>query len=167
MSLLDRVYDEHAQALFGFVWNWTRSDLETQDVIHELFARLAKDASCLESAVSERALLLQITRRQLIDRQRSESRRKKREVASQAEGELFAPVDDPDRTTFRQALQQCLGELPPMQRSVVYLKLWEEFTFQEIAITLDILPNTAASRYRLGLDKLREQLRPLYNEILP
>ena len=54
-----------------------------------------------------------------------------------------------------------------MQRSVVYLKLWEEFTFQEIATTLEILPNTAASRYRLGLAKLREQLRPLYNEILP
>ena len=146
MSLLDRVYDDHAQALFGFVWNWTRSDAETQAVIHELFGRLAKDPSCLESADHERAVLLQMTRRQLIDRQRSDSRRKKREVAFHNGGALFAKTEDPDRATFRLSLQQCLGELPEMQRSVVYLKLWEEFTFQQIARTLDIPPNTAASR---------------------
>ena len=167
MSRLDRVYDDHAQALFGFVWNWTRSDAETQDVIHALFERLARDASCLEAVEHERAFLLQMTRRQLIDRQRRESRRKKREVASQNGGGLFARPEDPDRSTFRLALQQCLGELPAMQRSVVYLKLWEEFTFPQIAQTLEIPPNTAASRYRLRLTKLQEQLGPLYNEILP
>ena len=35
----------------------------------------------------------------------------------------------------------------------------------EIAKVLDLSPNTAASRYRYGLDKLRQQLRPLYDEI--
>jgi RNA polymerase sigma-70 factor (ECF subfamily) len=48
---------------------------------------------------------------------------------------------------------------------VVHLKLWEELTFEEIAAALEIPPNTAASRYRYGLDKLRERLRPLYEEI--
>jgi len=58
-----------------------------------------------------------------------------------------------------------LGELPAEQRAVVHLKLWEEFTFETIATALDISPNTAASRYRYGLDKLRDRLRPLYEEI--
>ena len=58
-----------------------------------------------------------------------------------------------------------LGELPPEQRSVVHLKLWEGLTFEKIAATLEIPQNTAASRYRYGLDKLRERLRPLYDEI--
>jgi RNA polymerase sigma-70 factor (ECF subfamily) len=48
---------------------------------------------------------------------------------------------------------------------VVHLKLWEHQTFEEIAQILDIPPNTAASRYRYGLDKLRLRLRPLYEEI--
>jgi len=48
---------------------------------------------------------------------------------------------------------------------VVHLKLWEYLTFEHIAELLDIPPNTAASRYRYGLDKLRERLRPLYDEI--
>ena len=110
-------------------------------------------------AKHERACLIQMTRRQLIDGQRSED-------ASQSERTLFASSRDLDTATFRLALRQYLGELPPLQRSVVHLKLRKEFTFQKIAETLEILPNTAASGYRLGLAKLQEQPGQLYNEIL-
>ena len=48
---------------------------------------------------------------------------------------------------------------------MIHLKLWEQFTFEEIATSLEIPTNTAASRYRYGIDKLRTLLRPLYNEI--
>ena len=45
------------------------------------------------------------------------------------------------------------------------MKLWEKLTFEAIAEILEIPLNTAASRYRYGLDKLRERLRPIYDEI--
>ena len=47
----------------------------------------------------------------------------------------------------------------------MHLKLWEDFTFAEIANALDIPPNTAASRYRYGIDKLQTLLRPIYEEL--
>ena len=60
---------------------------------------------------------------------------------------------------------QALAELPADQRAVVHLKLWAGLTFDEIAGTLGIPPNTAASRYRYGIDKLRTRLRPIYKEL--
>ena len=48
---------------------------------------------------------------------------------------------------------------------MAHLKLWDGLTFEQIAAALDIPPNTAASRYRYALDKLRERLRPLYEEL--
>ena len=72
---------------------------------------------------------------------------------------------DPDEQAFRNALAESLGELPPDQRAVVHLKLWAGLTFEEIAETLEIPPNTAASRYRYGLDKMRARLRPIYEEL--
>ena len=78
---------------------------------------------------------------------------------------IFAPTADPDELAFRAALSEAMGELPADQRAVVHLKLWESLTFEVIAEMLDLSPNTAASRYRYGLDKLRERLRPLYDEI--
>jgi RNA polymerase sigma-70 factor (ECF subfamily) len=78
---------------------------------------------------------------------------------------IFAPANDPDVKFFHEELAVALGELPEEQRAVVHLKLWEGLTFEEIAEALEISANTAASRYRYGLDKLRERLRPLYKEI--
>ncbi|HXC99497.1 MAG TPA: sigma-70 family RNA polymerase sigma factor, partial [Verrucomicrobiae bacterium] len=78
---------------------------------------------------------------------------------------FFSSSADPDEQAFREMLAQALGELPADQRAVLHLKLWEGLTFEQIAEALDISPNTAASRYRYGLDKLRDRLRPLYEEI--
>jgi len=77
----------------------------------------------------------------------------------------FAAATDPDEQLFREELAGALGELPPDQRAVVHLKLWQGLTFEEIAAILEISPNTAASRYRYGLDKLRDRLRLLYDEL--
>ena len=77
----------------------------------------------------------------------------------------FAQTDDPDEKVFRAELAVALGTLPEEQRAVVHLKLWAGLTFEAIAAALEIPPNTAASRYRYGIDKLRGQLRPLYEEM--
>jgi RNA polymerase sigma-70 factor (ECF subfamily) len=50
---------------------------------------------------------------------------------------------------------RCLAELPVEQREVIVLKLWHEYTFEEIGDLLEISPNTVAGRYRYGLQKLR------------
>ena len=55
-------------------------------------------------------------------------------------------------------IQQAVRELKPEQREVVFLKIWEELTFAEIGRVLDISSNTAASRYRYGVEQLRRRL---------
>jgi RNA polymerase sigma-70 factor (ECF subfamily) len=62
-------------------------------------------------------------------------------------------------TPEERAAMRCLGELPVMQREVIVLKIWHEFTFEEIGELLDVSPNTAAGRYRYGLEKLRACLK--------
>ena len=50
---------------------------------------------------------------------------------------------------------KCLAELPVDQREVIVLKIWHRYTFEEIGGLLEISPNTAAGRYRYGLQKLK------------
>jgi RNA polymerase sigma-70 factor (ECF subfamily) len=57
-----------------------------------------------------------------------------------------------------EAAIRCLQTLPPEQREVIVLKIWHRHTFEEIAEILDLSPNTAAGRYRYGLQKLRSCL---------
>ena len=114
----------------------------------------------------ERAFLIRLAHNAAIDLIRRRGTRDKiREQFAAESISPFAPTSDPDKQTFRAALAEALAELPANQRAVVHLKLWEGLTFEEIAGALDVPLNTAASRYRYGLDKLRERLRPLYEEI--
>jgi len=163
---LERLYDEHAQALFAFLLNLTRNEADTRDVLQDLFVKLARKPELLEPARDERAFLLRLVHNAAIDLIRHRHTRDRNHEESAAEsGMAFAPAVDVDEQAFREALSAGLGELPPEQRAVVHLKLWEGLTFEEIAKGLGLSPNTAASRYRYGLDKLRERLRPLYDEI--
>ena len=163
---IERLYDDHASALFAFLLNLLRNDADTQDVMQELFVRLARRPALLENVRDERAFLLRLGHNLAIDlmRRRGTRDRNYDQLARESMA-LFAKSTDPDEQIFREKLAEALGELPPDQRAVVHLKLWEKLTFEAIAGTLGISQNTAASRYRYGLDKLRERLRPIYDEI--
>jgi len=165
-DFLARVYDDHAPALFAFLLNVTRDEADTKDILQEVFVKLARQPGFLDDARNERAFLIRLAHNQAIDLMRRRGTREAyyQKLAAES-GFPFAPAANADERAFREALAEALGDLPAEQRAVVHLKLWEGLTLEAIAETLDIPPNTAASRYRYGLDKLREHLRPLYDEI--
>ncbi|MBK9140758.1 MAG: sigma-70 family RNA polymerase sigma factor [Verrucomicrobia bacterium] len=163
---LSRLYDAHAGALFGYLLNLTRSEADTRDLLQELFCRLARRPELTAGVRDERAFLLCMAHNAAVDHaRRRDARQRRNDTLAAAAVGLFAPAGDPDEAAFRRELEAALAELPVEQRAVVHLKLWEGLTFDAIADALDIPLNTAASRYRYGLDKLRTRLRPLYDEI--
>jgi RNA polymerase sigma-70 factor, ECF subfamily len=163
---IERLYDKHALPLFSFLLNFTRDESDTRDLLQEIFIKLARDENLLRGVREERAFLIRLAHNAAIDltRRRGTRERTKENFAAETIS-IFAPANDPDEKIFRDELAVALGELPEEQRAVVHLKLWEGLTFEEIAAALDLSPNTAASRYRYGLDKLRDRLRPLYEEM--
>jgi RNA polymerase sigma-70 factor (ECF subfamily) len=163
---LERLYDEHAQALYAFALDLTRSDADTKDILQEIFGKLARKPGILKGVRTPRAYLLRLAHNAAIDLMRRRGTRDKyAEELALEKTPVFEPADDSDEQAFRLALDDALGELPPDQRTVVHLRLWEGMKFEEIADLLCVSLNTAASRYRYGIDKLRQRLRPLYNEI--
>ena len=163
---LERLYDEHAQSLYAFLLNLTRDEADTRDLLQEIFVKLARHPERLSGVRGERAFLIRLAHNAVIDLiRRRGTRDKTRERFAAEITSPFASGNDPDENTFCNELSAALAELPEEQRAVVHLKLWEGLTFEGIAATLEISPNTAASRYRYGLDKLRERLRPLYEEL--
>lgn len=163
---LERLYDEHAQSLFAFLLNFTRNEQDTRDLLQELFVKIASRPELLRGVRQERAFLLRLAANAAIDltRRRGARERNYTEWSEEMEN-VFEDSAAADETQFRAALTAALGDLPPEQRAIVHLKLWEGLTFDAIAEALQIPMNTAASRYRYGIDKLQQRLRPLYEEI--
>ena len=63
-----------------------------------------------------------------------------------------------DEQRRNEASEACarLAELPPAQRTAVYLRHFGELDFREIARITGVPTFTAASRYRLGIARLRK-----------
>lgn len=113
---LERLYDEHAQALFAFLLNLTRDVEDTRDVLQELFIKLARQPALLRAARNERAFLLRMAHNAALDliRRRASRERMAAAVAAEADaGSPSLPAGDPDAQAFRTALAAALAELPP------------------------------------------------------
>ncbi len=71
---------------------------------------------------------------------------------------MLEPVAPGCSPAEQAALEQALRALPPEQREVVHLHVYEGMTFQEVADATGESINTAAARYRYALDKMRKMI---------
>ncbi|MDB6006056.1 MAG: sigW 4 [Prosthecobacter sp.] len=162
---LPELYDAHAAGLFHYFTSFTGNEADAKDLLQELFIKLARQ-SIPPGIANMRAWLLRLAHHHAIDwLRRHRVRRDAEEAAPLAE--MFATHEDPDQAELAKRLSAALVLLPLEQRSVAQLKLWDGLTFEEIAEVQGIPLNTAASRYRYALEKLRSELRPLYDELKP
>ncbi len=161
---LPELYDAHAAGLFHYFNSFTGGEADAKDLLQELFIKLARQA-IPHGIANMRAWLLRLAHHQAIDWLRKHQVRRRAEEA--APPEMFAVHEDPDQAELAKRLTAALALLPLEQRSVAQLKLWDGLTFEEIAEVQGIPLNTAASRYRYALEKLRSELRPLYDELKP
>jgi len=120
---------------------------EAEDVLQETFIALLalKQQPANTAGYAVRAL-----RNRALNYKRSLWRRLTRELESKS---WFEPSEQGGPGL--EAALRSLRELPSEQREVIVLKIWHRHTFEEIGEILEISPNTAAGRYRYGLQKLR------------
>ena len=74
---LEWLYDEHAQALFAFLLNFTRHEADTRDLLQEVFVKLAKSPGLLDGVRDERSFLLRLAHNLAIDLLRRRGTREK------------------------------------------------------------------------------------------
>ena len=163
-SQLERLYDAHASGVFHYFNGIVKSEADAKDLLQDFFIKLAA-ISLPAQLDNERAYLLRIAHRMAIDWLRRHASREKAESAHPQA--VFASQADPDADRFARRVEFALHELPPDQRSIAEMKLWHGLTFDQIAEAQRIPINTAASRYRYAIEKLRCLLQPLYDEIQP
>jgi RNA polymerase sigma-70 factor (ECF subfamily) len=141
------LYDRHARWMLAVARALTSSPTDAEDVVQETFLELHRSRAALARAGAPRAYLWRAVRNAAL-----RGRARRREVALEHEPSARAAAEaDPE-------LARALASLPEEQREVVALKAEGALTFEEIGELLGIPANTAASRYRYALAKLRDAL---------
>jgi len=147
------VYDLIAGDLFGAALWRTGSREDAADVVQEVFVRLARGGAALAKVRKPRAYLLTVTHRAAVDLLRC---RRRTEPVDDALLEPIAPTQDAGADAAR--ISSLVRALPAVQREAVYLRHFVGLSFAEIGAATRVPTFTAASRYRLGLARLRKKL---------
>jgi len=147
----ERLYREKAAELILYGRALGLSHAEAEDVVQDVFTTLLERKPAPENPAH---YLVRSFRNRAFNYRRSLWRRLSREFESQRWFERGPGESEAERAAVR-----CLEQLPPPQREVIVLKLWHDFTFEEIGELLGLSPNTAAGRYRYGLEKIRTCLK--------
>lgn len=160
--------DEHAPRLLLFARQQTRSQEDAQDILQDALVKLVKklqDGTFSGGQEAWMPYLYTALRRLAIDVGRRDDRRRRREdlVSTDSvfqQGEVEHPWFESDSSDdeVRVQIEMGLKELPPKFAEVIVMKIWGERTFAQIGEALEISPNTAASRYRYGLEALKKKL---------
>ena len=145
------LYDEHGRALLAYACALLRDPSAAEDVLHQVFLNVLRGRAAV--ADDPKPYLFKAVRNTALNHIRGQSR----EVELPGDGAAGVWLESLDGSVETAvALQSALKKLPAEQREVIVLKIWGELTFDEAAAVIGISPNTAASRYRYGLTKLKE-----------
>jgi len=131
------------------------SHSEAEDVVQETFLALMQTLQPLQPE----HYCMRSFRNRALNYRRSLWRRLTRELEAQRWFEKSPEENQAERDAMR-----CLAELPLEQREVIVLKFWHRYTFEEIGELLEISQNTAAGRYRYGLQKIKLRLEGVIYE---
>lgn len=157
----DALVQKHGDRLLLYARQWIKSVPDAEETVQEGFVKFWKFS---EKRHIENPLpgLYAAIKQCALDRLRSSKRRQIREDTA---GELLygtEPVfqaEDIEKKELRSAVEKAVESLPENQKEVLVMKIWADLTFSEIAESLDIPQNTAASRYRYALQAMQNKLK--------
>lgn len=166
-AALARLYDNYSAIVYSFAARILGDSSSAESVVQDVFLTVWRKA---EQFKPERGTLctwlLTLTRNKAIDALRSSGGRASRQVSISTDPAAYdipAGMDDPLSTAIlrekRELVRRALTSIPDDQRIPIFLNFYNGLSHQEISERLGLPLGTIKTRIRLGLERLRLELR--------
>ena len=155
------LFDYFAPRLKGFVMRSGASSHEAEEIVQDVMLTCWRKAALFDPHRAQvSAWIYQIARNRQIDIARKENRpmpeELKEEPSLEADASQILGLEQEARE-----LRQAIVNLKPEQREMVEKAYLGELTHQEISVQTGVPLGTIKSRIRLGLERLRHELKDL------
>lgn len=153
---LQRIYEKYVAYLVTVATALLNDINSAEDIVHDFFVSFGQSAEKLKVQGSLKAYLTTCIVNLVRDNLR---RRPRKDITLEGVGSINSAANDPELSALNseqyQLLNNAIGKLPYEQREVLILHLQGGMMFKQIARLQRISKNTAWSRYRYALEKLR------------
>ncbi|MEI7596390.1 MAG: RNA polymerase sigma factor [Bacteroidota bacterium] len=154
----EKIIDQYQNQLIRFAFFRTGSYAEAQDIVQNVFVRLFEKQLNFQLLNNPKSFLYKIISNECIDF----GRRKKIEIVSIEniiEPLTYSSTNSNELIEEYQRIDLMLKYLPDEQKEVVKLRVLDELDFKEIAEILEIPIPTVKSRFKYGIEKVRNQIK--------
>lgn len=158
----ETLYARHRSTLYRFIMRSVRNHASAEELFQEVWSRVITARIRYQPQAKFTTWLLQIAHNLLVDQQR----RRRPQAGAEEADEIFRTLDAPEDqrpervlSEFEQCrrLQIVLEELPEQQRMAFLLRMESGLNLDEIAAVTNVGQETAKSRLRYALAKIRQR----------
>ena len=157
-SAFDTLVRRHQKGVWRIVRRYVKRDADAADVTQQVFVRAFKALGGFRGAATVRSWLYRIAINCALSWLRDHRREEPTELADDVlVDDNPAPaklMGDQDSVRLRAAIQQ----LPPKQKMVLELRIFDDLSFKEVAELADCTENTAKVNFHYAVKRLRDIL---------
>lgn len=154
----DQLVRRHQKGMWRVVLRYVRRDADAQDVVQQAFVRAYKGLHSFRGSASVRSWLYRIAINCALSWLRDHRREEPAEIAEDA---LVAANAAPGKIADDQEavrLRGAIAQLPPKQKLVLELRIFDDLSFKEVAELADCSENTAKVNFHYAVKRLRDIL---------
>jgi RNA polymerase sigma factor (sigma-70 family) len=153
------IYEKYKDDLLGLAVSLLRDRSVAEDVVHDVFVSFAGTVGSFVLSGTLKGYLSTCVANCARDKNRLKAGRNvEADFNEPVDAQSYGPLEMAIDYERSDRLQELLAQLPYEQREVILLHLHQDMRFWEIADGLGVSINTVQSRYRYGLNKLRQIL---------
>jgi RNA polymerase sigma-70 factor, ECF subfamily len=163
-----QLYQRHRSGLHRFVKRQSPKDGDTEEIVQETWMAVIQSRGNYRPQARFVTFLFSIARRRTIDRWRKIGRTPELESDTEELDQVLGPAtNEPELTASTEALRgdllAAIAMLPLLQRETFLLHAEGALTLEEIATVTGTSRETAKSRLRYALNRLRSALEPWHD----
>lgn len=157
-SAFDTIVRRHQKGVWRIVRRYVKRDADASDVSQQAFVRAFKGLVAFRGAATMRSWLYRIAINCALTWLRDHRREEPSEIAEDA---LTEDNEAPARLIGGEnsaRLRAAIEQLPPKQKLVLELRVFDDLSFKEVSELADCSENTAKVNFHYAVKKLRDIL---------
>jgi len=157
-AAFDLLVRHHQKGMWRLVRRYVKSDADAADVTQLAFVRAFRGLATFRGTATVRSWLYRIAINCALSWLRDHRREQPAEIAEDAliaSNPALAQISAGDD---RAQLRRAIAELPPKQKLVLELRVFDDLSFREVAELADCSENTAKVNFHYAVKRLRDIL---------
>ena len=154
----DLLVRRHQKGMWRLVRRYVKSDADAADVTQLAFVRAFRGLTAFRGTATVRSWLYRIAINCALSWLRDHRREQPAEIAEDVLTEANPAPAQLSAGDDRAALRGAIARLPPKQKLVLELRVFDDLSFREVAELADCSENTAKVNFHYAVKRLRDIL---------